>query len=139
MGEDSRKTEIFCPVCGKVTLVVRRPVFEGLRKIGEKLSCVACETEFEEDTEVDFVEKEAPKVFSEEDGVRLCLHCVHYIVNPFTQRCTLHTREVEATDTCPDFVQRKERKREEEEKKEGSDVLKELFGEAADGGSPEKQ
>ncbi len=136
MGKDSRKAEIFCPLCGKVTLVIRRPVFEGLKKVGEKLVCSVCRTEFTEDEEVEFVERQAPKVFSEEDGVRLCLHCAHYVVNPFTQRCMLHMKEVEATDTCPDFVRRKEKRK--EEKPEGSDALRKLLGQGEDAGSPEE-
>ena len=136
MGADSKSAEIFCQVCGKATLIVRRPVFDGLKKVGERLSCSACGTEFTEE-EIEFVEKEAPKVFSEEDGVKLCLHCAHYIVNPFTQRCILHGKEVEATDTCPDFVRREEKKK-EEEKRKTPDALRKLFGDGEDADSPPK-
>ena len=128
MGADSRGAEIFCPVCGKATLVVRRPVYDGLRKVGETLGCSVCGTEFAEDEEIEFVKKEGPHVFSEEDGVRLCLHCVHYVVNPFTQRCMLHRKEVEATDSCIGFLRRKQKKK-EEKKRKSSDALRKLFGE----------
>jgi len=42
-------------------------------------------------------------VFGDDEYGRTCRHCRHYIVNPFTQRCDLHKKEVEATDFCPDF------------------------------------
>jgi DNA-directed RNA polymerase subunit RPC12/RpoP len=138
MGEDSKKAEIFCPVCGEVTLVVREPVFRGLRKVGEKLSCSTCGTEFEDEAEVQFVDKRKVDVFSEKDGVRLCLHCVHYIVNPFTQRCMLKRKEVEATDTCERFVRRPEEKKEEQKKSKRSDALKKLFGEEEEKQKPQK-
>jgi len=132
MEYDSRKAEVYCPVCGNVTLVVRRPLFDGLKKVGEKLSCTVCRTEFEDDAELEFVERRAPRVFSEEDSLRLCRHCAHYIVNPFTQRCMLHLKEVEATDTCERFVRRSEKK------SKSSDGLKELFGQGPEPGAPEK-
>ncbi len=45
----------------------------------------------------------APKVFKEAEKGRFCRYCRHYVVNPFLQRCALRRREVEATDTCPQF------------------------------------
>jgi hypothetical protein len=127
MRDNRKGAEIFCPICGQETLALRRPVFEGLKKVGEKLCCSACGTEFDQG-EVEFVEKEKVEVFTDEDGVRLCMYCAHYIVNPFTQRCTLRMKEVEATDTCRNFVRRLEKKEEEEPEKDDSE-LKKLFGE----------
>jgi hypothetical protein len=46
------------------------------------------------------------KLFDEDEGRRTCRHCVHYLVNPFTQRCALHDKNIEATDTCLDFEAR---------------------------------
>jgi hypothetical protein len=46
----------------------------------------------------------APKVFKEGEKGRFCRYCKRYVVNPFTQRCALHKRAVEATDTCPQFA-----------------------------------
>jgi hypothetical protein len=129
MREDSKKAEIHCPVCGKVTLVIRRPRFEGLKKVGEMLICSVCATGFEDEAKVRFAEPRKPHVFSEEDGVRLCMNCRHYIVNPFVQRCMLTMREVEATDSCQRFVLRPEPQKEEEKDEKGPDALKKLFGE----------
>ena len=128
MGMESKKAEIYCPVCGKATLVIRRPRYDGLRKVGETLSCSICQTEFADEASVQFVEPEKPHIFREEEGVRLCLNCKHYIVNPFVQRCTLTMREVEATDSCIGFVQRPKPKEEEDKKEKGSDALRRLLG-----------
>jgi len=43
-------------------------------------------------------------VFKESEAASLCRYCAHYVVNPFMQYCTLHRREVEATDSCGAFV-----------------------------------
>lgn len=128
MGMESKKAEIHCPVCGKATLVVRRPRYDGLRKIGEIVSCSVCGTEFEDEAKVQFVDQPKPRVFGEEEGVRLCLNCKHYIVNPFVQRCTLTMREVEATDSCIGFQRRPKPKEEEEKEEKGSDALRKLLG-----------
>lgn len=128
MGMESKKAEIYCPVCRKVTLVVRRPRYEGLRKIGEIVSCSVCGTEFADEAELQFVDHEKPQIFGEGEGVRLCLNCKYYIVNPFVQRCTLTMREVEATGSCERFVLRPKPKEEEEKKPKTVDELKRLLG-----------
>ncbi|MDP2898521.1 MAG: hypothetical protein Q8Q12_18435 [bacterium] len=128
MPQDAKRAEIHCPICGKVTLVIRRPRYDGLRKVGEILSCSVCLTEFAGEANVKFVDQEKPHVFREEDGVRLCLNCKHYIVNPFVQRCTLTMREVEATDSCARFVLRPKPKQEEEKKEKSPDELRRLLG-----------
>jgi hypothetical protein len=38
--------------------------------------------------------------------LRICRNCRSYVVNPYTQKCMLHEREVTATDTCDDFSER---------------------------------
>jgi len=129
MGQESKKAEIRCPVCVKVTLVIRRPRFDGLKKVGESLSCSVCGTEFEDEAQVEFVEREKAEVFTEEDGVRLCLNCQRYVVNPFVQRCMLTLKEVEATDTCEKFALRPKPKKEEKKEEKTPDALKKLFGE----------
>jgi hypothetical protein len=44
---------------------------------------------------------------AEAGPLRICRNCRSYVVNPFTQKCMLHEREVTATDTCPDFERRR--------------------------------
>ena len=115
-----RPIEIFCSACGKDALLRRERVYEGFKRVGEKLSCAACGHVFADEAAVPFKTKETvpgfgrqdvpppPKVFGErevrETVGRLCRHCAHYVVNPFLQRCGRSNREVEATDTCDQFA-----------------------------------
>jgi len=118
MGE--KALEIICPVCGRDTLLVRRPRYEGFTKTGETLTCASCGHEFADEAEIPFkhqpkvrvfTDADRPpdvKVFEQHEADALCRHCRHYVVNPFLQRCGLHRREVEATDTCPQFQRKPE-------------------------------
>jgi hypothetical protein len=108
-------SEIHCTHCGRDALVRREPVFEGFRKTGERFICAACGHVYASEAEVPFRGAARPAIFGEDDRpdtVRVfrdderggtCRLCRHYVVNPFTQRCGLHRREVQATDTCADF------------------------------------
>jgi len=95
----------------------REPVYEGLSKTGEKLSCSVCGVVFASEEEVPFKEKEAaPKiftdadrsekveVFAEDENKGLCRYCAEYVLNPFMQFCSLHKKEVQATDSCERFT-----------------------------------
>lgn len=107
--------EIDCPSCGRETLLVREPRYEGFAKVGENLRCASCghvfasedEVPFKHRAKVDvFTEDERPKavkVFDEKENARLCRYCVNYVVNPFMQWCGHHKKEVQATDTCHAF------------------------------------
>ena len=116
-----------CPHCGEATLFVAKAVYDGFTKVGETLTCTACggeQTPPVEATRPSGAEtpeaKPLPSIFSEDDRpesvslqgfdepVRMCGHCVHYVVNAFTQRCGLHLREVQATDCCERFERRRE-------------------------------
>jgi hypothetical protein len=124
---NAKKVEIICPACGADTLLKREPVYDGLKKTGEKLSCAACGHVFAGEEEVSCKERKEVRVFTEADRIRkvevfnesdrggTCRHCAHYLVNPFTQRCELTFREVQATDTCPKFEKRVEKKTEKKE------------------------
>jgi len=106
---------IVCAACGAETFVKREPVYDGFVKVGERFRCVSCGHEYGDEKDVPFRTPEAPKVFGADDAPgtvdvftedeknRNCRHCRHYVVNPFTQRCAHHRKEVEATDLCPDF------------------------------------
>lgn len=125
--ENGRPVEIICSTCGKDTLLIRKPKYDGFTKVGETLTCTSCGHEYESEERVPFKGKKVLQVFSdadrsakievfrEDEKGRLCRYCINYIVNPFTQWCSLHKREVEATDTCPQFTLRPPPK--EEEKK----------------------
>lgn len=111
--------EIACPACGQEALLVRQPLYEGLARTGEKLLCSACGHEFASEDEVPFKQKRTVRIFTEADRspelhvfeadeARICRHCANYVINPFTQWCGLHRREVEATDSCPQFRRKPE-------------------------------
>ena len=111
----TRPVEILCTSCGADTLLKREPRYEGLKKVGERLLCATCGHEYAAEDVVPFKLKKTVQVFSEDDKPRKadlfagdekgrnCRHCRHYLVNPFTQRCGLHFKAVQATDVCPDF------------------------------------
>lgn len=108
--------EIICPHCGAETFLKRDPVYEGFKKTGEALSCAACGFIFSSETEVPFkvravspaIFTEADRsvkvdVFNEDENKSICRYCANYVVNPFMQFCSRHKKEVQATDSCPQF------------------------------------
>lgn len=117
----AKRVEIVCPRCKAETLLVRRPVYEGLKKTGEELFCSACGHRFASEAEVPYKQKQEVRVFSEADrpapvevfqegeARALCRSCAHYVVNPFVQWCARHRKEVEATDSCEHFEPRRDK------------------------------
>ncbi len=116
--------EIICKNCGADTLLNREAIYDGFTKAGERLTCSTCGHEYPSEAEVPFKEKiDAPPiftdadrsekvvVFAESENKRLCRYCAHYIVNPFTQFCSAHKKEVQATDTCRRFEQAQDKKK----------------------------
>ena len=110
---------IRCPACGEESLLKRVPRYEGFKKVGESLKCVDCGHEFADEAEAPpakkkpaiFTEEDAPKavrIFQDAEKGRCCRYCRHYVVNPFTQRCSFHRKEVQATDVCAQFERRDE-------------------------------
>ena len=110
------KVEINCTNCGAQSLLQREPIYEGLFKTGEKLTCTACgfhyptldavpfqHTAPEKSIFTDADRSAKPELFKENEAAALCRHCANYIVNPFTQFCSIHKKEVQATDSCPQF------------------------------------
>ena len=105
---------IHCPACGENSVLRREAVYDGFRKTGEKLTCFGCGHAFGSESDVPYTDvrprlftdadrSAEVRVFSAEDELHTCRYCIHYVVNPFVQRCSLHQRLVEATDSCPDF------------------------------------
>lgn len=111
--------DVFCPTCGKESIVIKEAVYDGFTRVGERLKCAVCGHIFEPPNAPDEVEQpkvaKLPSIFSEDDRpaqVRLfdegenrviCRYCINYTVNPFRQWCGFHKKEVEATDTCQQF------------------------------------
>lgn len=115
---ETNKVEIQCAACGREALLVRKPKYDGFRKVGEELTCAACGHAYAAEQDVPFKDRKTAAVFSATDrspdiklfaageNSRLCRYCVHYIVNPFRQWCAHHRRDTEATDTCDRFAAR---------------------------------
>ena len=109
-----------CEGCGKSVLFIREAVYDGFTKTGELLKCSQCGYIVEGEA-AEVLEKPKPpslftdeerspeiNLFAEGENRVICRYCVHYVVNPFTQRCARHKKEVQATDTCCDFEEREE-------------------------------
>lgn len=108
--------EIICTHCGAEAFLKREPVYDGFKKTGETLSCSACGGLFASEEEVPFKNTAAaPQIFTEADrsekvrvfdegeNLHFCRYCANYVVNPFMQFCSHHKKEVQATDSCPEF------------------------------------
>jgi hypothetical protein len=110
------RVEIVCSACSEEALLRREPVYDGFRKTGETLTCSTCGHVYADESTVPFKAARDPAVFTDADRSaevsifssdetgRNCRHCAHYVVNPFTQRCSLHQREVQAMDCCARFA-----------------------------------
>jgi hypothetical protein len=108
--------EILCYICGRIALARREPQYEGFKKTGEIIICTACGHRYTPEEPVQFQKiSKRPKIFTEDDKPdainifsedergRCCRHCKHFVINPFTQWCGLHKKNVQATDLCFDF------------------------------------
>ncbi len=117
-----------CPHCGKSAFLKKESVMDGWTKTGEILACASCGEKIA-DLKEEIVTKsaaqseaaaslasllgtekeEAPKIEVSEEEKQFCRDCSHFIVHPFLTRCSLHKRDVNPMDDCPDFS-RKESK-----------------------------
>lgn len=132
--------EIICSSCGADTFLRREPEYDGFVKKGEKLVCVSCGYRYAGEADVPYKQKRAVSIFNESDKFkkveifksdevdRNCRHCKHYVVNPFTQRCGLHNKIVQATDLCDKFekLEAGSDKPENEESGDGEDKNKKV-------------
>lgn len=106
-----------CDTCGEETLFTCEAVYDGFTKTGEVWTCSRCGTSRSAVQETSggtadplaglFGDDDRPERVNlfdvEAETARSCRKCRHYVLHPFTQRCSLHDREVAATDCCPDF------------------------------------
>jgi transposase-like protein len=112
---ERKSVDIVCTACGADTFIMRKPRYEGFNRVGDSFTCAACGHEYANEEEVPFKEKQTVRVFTDADrpsqvkvfkegeAERICRHCANYVVNPFMQWCSVHKKEVEATDSCPRF------------------------------------
>jgi len=102
-------------------LLNREAIYDGFSKTGEKLICSACGHEYASEANVPFKEQKSEpvifteadrstkvEVFDEDENKYICRYCANYIINPFTQFCSAHKKEVQATDTCDRFSEAEE-------------------------------
>jgi len=105
-----------CPACKTRALFLVEAVYEGFARVGERRRCTSCghvmaaaaapkppASKRHPLFDAADAEPAGPPIFDLSETERLCRKCRHYVVNPFTQRCMLHLRDVEATDTCEQF------------------------------------
>ena len=106
MSGESRR-EAHCPQCERESWIVARPQYDGFRKVGETRHCFFCGYRFpDDDSRIEFIEKKELNIFDREAARKVCGHCRHFVVNPFTQKCAIHRREVTALDSCDRFEAR---------------------------------
>ena len=108
----------FCAHCQQEAWIQEETIYDGFTPRRTVLVCAlcgaACPPEITAKTEADSplvnlfgtLEK-APEIFSENEAKNLYRYCGSYVVNPFTQFCSHHKKEVEATDSCPAFTPRR--------------------------------
>ena len=94
--------KIFCPSCRQESAVKVVKKYDGFTLVGEIDTCAFCGYEFVEE-EPEVIKERPPGWVNDKELKKLCHRCRHYVINPFVQKCVLHDREVEATDTCSDF------------------------------------
>jgi len=108
---------IECPFCRKNSFLMSKPKFDGFRKVGVMEFCSACGHEFLEGERPSLSQKKEtlenllgpsqkeslPRFLGKKEDLRFCMYCEEYVKHPFTQRCMKHRREVDATESCPDF------------------------------------
>ncbi|MFA7172519.1 MAG: hypothetical protein WC340_03745 [Kiritimatiellia bacterium] len=128
-----RSREVKCTACNTVAVVKPEAVYEGFKKTGTQYICIACGKTYPSIEETPFLQAaDQPAIFTDDDKPELisiftdddkperlsifadderqkcCGWCVHFVVNPFAQRCGLTNSPTEATDLCARFEKREE-------------------------------
>lgn len=113
-----------CPDCKSNTFLKKESVMDGWEKKGEILCCASCskkvsDVKTEKNTNgksdenskssslaafLDIEKEEKPILSSSDDEKRFCRDCGHFIKHPFLTRCSLHEKDVNPMDDCPDFT-----------------------------------
>lgn len=101
----SGSKKIFCPNCRQESAVKVVKQYDGFTLVGKISTCAFCGYEFEEE-EPEVIKEIPPGWVKDENLKKVCRRCLHYVVNPFVQKCGISQREVEATDTCEKFSRR---------------------------------
>ncbi len=94
--------KIFCPSCRQESTVKTEKKYDGFTPVGEVKTCAFCGYEFEGGGP-EAIKEKAPDWAKGEGHKKVCHRCLHYLVNPFIQKCGLSQKEVKALDSCPKF------------------------------------
>ncbi len=94
--------KIFCPYCRQESAIRVVKKYDGFTPVGEIKTCAFCGFEFGGE-EPEAIEEKSPDWMQDGALKKVCHRCLHYVVNPFIQKCVLRQKEVEATDTCAEF------------------------------------
>ncbi len=116
--------QINCPHCGMSSFLKKESVMDGWKKAGEVLKCASCSAKIadlppevlarEEDkaakSRADKLQSllggvtvSKPKLEAKPGERRFCRDCANLVAHPFLSRCSLHNKEVNPMDDCPDF------------------------------------
>jgi DNA-directed RNA polymerase subunit RPC12/RpoP len=110
-----------CPHCGQSTVLKEKVLVDGWTKTGQVLACAICGNKIADIPAAPTVKAEKdnalsglaallqteseskPEIKINADEKLFCRDCEHFIAHPFLSRCTLHNKEVNPMDDCPDF------------------------------------
>ncbi|MFA7230524.1 MAG: hypothetical protein WC071_04585 [Victivallaceae bacterium] len=123
-----RGDSITCPQCREKTIAKEKVVMDGWKASGKILVCPLCNGKVGdielETTMADTKNSKAlfglsallateaevkPQIKVAVDEKQFCRDCKHYMAHPFLSRCSLHKKEVNPMDDCPDFELSKEK------------------------------
>lgn len=119
-----RSMEIKCTTCDTVAVAKPEAIYEGFKKTGTQFICTACGETYPSEEETPFLQaSEKPAIFTDDDKPdiisifadderqRCCGWCVHFVINPFSQRCGLSNLPTEATNLCVRFEKKEAEKK----------------------------
>ncbi|MDP8219066.1 MAG: hypothetical protein P9M03_10110 [Candidatus Theseobacter exili] len=93
---------ILCPSCERESVLHVKKIYDGFTPVGIERVCGFCSHVFGDEDSIPEVRK-APNPMERKGERKVCELCSHYVVNPWTQKCTLHKKEVTSLDCCDDF------------------------------------
>lgn len=110
-----------CPHCGQSTVIKEKILIDGWEKTEKVLACAICGQKIANIPDPLAVQaqksnilsglaamfhiesEEKPEIKADDDEKRFCRDCAHFIAHPFLNRCTLHQKNANPMDDCPDF------------------------------------
>ena len=108
-----------CPHCNEETTPAKKSVLNDDFSRCEKIFCVLCGGELDDEVADSGkerfaallgVELEAAPTLPDGEAPRFCRDCANYVVHPFLSRCSLHNRGVDPMEDCTAFAPRIEQK-----------------------------